>query len=68
MNRIRDFDFYRSNKDTSLRLAVPYGAPLPPPFDPNDWNVMYATPSEEGLLAEVVADVDKRGFSFYRLT
>ena len=64
---LRDYDFYRGTKDANLRLAVRYGAGLPSHVDPTEWRIMYATTTEEAMLAEVVADIDKRGFSFYRL-
>jgi hypothetical protein len=67
MGSVGDFDFYRGTKDASLRLAVPYGAGLPSHADPDEWNIMYATTTELAMLAGVVADIDKRGFSFYRL-
>jgi len=67
MSRVNDFDFYRGNQDANLRLAVRYGATLPSPFEPNDWIIMYATATEEAMLAEVAAEIDQQGFSYYKL-
>ena len=67
MSDVNDYDFYRSTKDASLRMAVPRTAGLPPQVDPNDWIIMYATTTEEAMLVEVEADINKRGFSYYCL-
>jgi len=67
MSGADDFDFYRSTKDPNLRLAVRYGANIPSPFDPNEWRIMYATDTEEAMLAEVAPDIEKQGFSYYKL-
>jgi hypothetical protein len=59
------YDVYRKKNNPGERMATLPGAGLPSHVSPKDWELMPAGLSQ--IIEDAAADIEARGFCFYKL-